>query len=632
MIILRNYVKTIKYLFFVMAGCAAVMLPGGLTLAKDTQAAQNPDMILDLVFVIDNSGSMKKNDPKFITPKVVSTFVRQLPKSAQVGMVLFDQKARLLIPLTLINGSQAQQGVIDSLKNIDYRGQYTNTPSGIERALYELKNSSRSEAQKGIIFVTDGIVDTGNKQRDQELTRWLKEDITAQSKQMGVRIFGIAFTESADFSLIQLLATRTNGEYFRTFEAAEISGVLHQIQALMTPKKPEPKPELKPLPLLPVPVEKPQPKPVEKVRTAEAPPQQDQPADQGTVVVTEKGVWMISIIIALVIIALIAALIFFFYQNTRRKEDAPLPAQKYLNIPEAHLEDLDQVLGEDSQPLKLDQERINIGRSQRNDLIIDEPAISGFHATIEFRNMCFYLEDQRSTNGTMLNDRRLGANDPVRLKSGDCITFAQYRFNFVVANQKPFGDTVMLSMTALEDPEAEATIVLDLDGADSKQGLISCLQNHLLHIYGLSPHHKDYVNTYFSSNILDIIASSAHENLQKTAADGEQHCTPIIKNKAFYTICSLPGSIDSAAQWFGARYNGFTQFIFKWIRSDQYISADCDQLCIVTFGQDPATWVSISIVPTHSEPDPVEIMSVDFLNDEEKASLALDFDHHGRVI
>ena len=615
-----------------MAGCATVMVPGGLTLAKDAQAIQNPDTILDLVFVIDNSGSMKKNDPKFITPKVVRTFVRQLPKNTQVGIVLFDQKAHLLIPLTLIDDSQAQQEVIDSLKNIDYRGQHTNTPGGIERALYELKTRGRSAAQKSIIFLTDGIVDTGNQQRDQELTQWLKEDITAQSKQMGIRIFAIAFTESADFSLIQALATRTSGEYFRIFEAGEISGVLHQIQTLMTPKQPDLISKLEPPPLLEVPPEEPQPKPGEEAQTAEEPPRQDQPADQDTVVVTDKSVWTISIIIALAIIALIAALILFFLKATRHKLDVPRQAQKELNIPEAHLEDLDQVLGEDSQPLILDRKRINIGRSKRNDLIIDEPAISGFHATVECRNISFYLEDQRSTNGTMLNDRRLEANDPVRLKSGDCISFARYRFRFVIANQKPFGDTVMLSMTALEDPVAETTIILDLDGADSKQGLMSCLQNHLMHIDGLSPHHKNYVKTYFSSNIVDIIASSAHGNLQKTAADGEQHCTPIIRNEVCYTICSLPGSIDSAAQWFGARYNGFTQFIFKWIRSDQYVSAGCDQLCIVTFGQDPATWVSITIVPTHTETDPVEIMSVDFLNDEEKASLALDFDTHGRVV
>jgi pSer/pThr/pTyr-binding forkhead associated (FHA) protein len=331
----------------------------------------------------------------------------------------------------------------------------------------------------------------------------------------------------------------------------------------------------------------------------------------------------------------LGALIFFFFQNqnqnTRRRQVIPASAVKELNIPEAYIEDQGTILDKDKSPFILDQEAIKIGRGKQNDLIIDSPAISSFHATIEFRNMSFYLEDQRSTNGTMLNERRLEANHHVRLKDGDRITFATHPFLFKMADN-PFGDPVMLSMTALEDKEAEATIVLDLDGADSKQGLISCIQTHLMQIYGLSPHHKEFVNTYFAYDILDIIATTAHENLQKTMVDSEQHCTTIVKNKSLYAVCSLPGSIATAAKWYGEKCNGFTQFLFKWIRSEQYTSAQCEQLCVVTFGQDPATWVSITIVPTHSEPDPIEIMSVDFLNEEEKSSLALDFDTHGQVI
>ena len=201
-----------------------------------------------------------------------------------------------------------------------------------------------------------------------------------------------------------------------------------------------------------------------------------------------------------------------------------------------------------------------------------------------------------------------------------------------MVDQVPSSDTVMMSMTALADPEAEATIVLDLDGADSKQGLISCMQNHLMQIYGLGPKHKAFVNTYFAHDTIDIIATTAHENLQLTTNDAEQHCSPIMKDKAFYLVCSLPAAIDKAADWFKDNYNGFTQFIFKWIRSESYQTAQSEQLCIITFGQAPATWVSITIVPTHSDPEPVEIMSVDFLSEEEKSSLALDFDHHGRVI
>jgi len=434
-------------------------------LAWPTPAFSSPGdgAMLDLVFVIDNSGSMRKNDPNFITPQVVQAFVRQLPGLTQVGMVLFDQNARLLSPMTRISDEKADQEIIASLKKIDYRGQRTNTPVGIERAIYELKTNGRPLAQKGIVLITDGIVDTGDPRKDEELSQWLKEDLTAQCKQLGIRIFGIALTEAADFSLIQTLAMRTDGEYFRTYQASEVSAVLEQIQTHLTPA---PKPALAPLPLLPEPSEPPTAEPTQTVQEAGPAPQN--PLAEKAVVVTEKSAWMISMTLVLVIVALIGALVFFFIQNTKRKGAAAETAEKKTNIPEAHLEDLDNICGQDNTAKKLDKAQINIGRSQRNDIVIQQSAISGFHATIEFRNRAFYLEDQRSTNGTQLNGSRLAPNEPVRLKSGDRITFAKYDFKFIMVGQVPFGDTVMISMTAMADPEAEATIMLDLDGADRK--------------------------------------------------------------------------------------------------------------------------------------------------------------------
>jgi pSer/pThr/pTyr-binding forkhead associated (FHA) protein/Mg-chelatase subunit ChlD len=597
--------------------------PSGIFASAPALAAESTAPLMDLVFVIDNSGSMRKNDPNSITPKVVETFVRQLPESARVGVVLFDQNARILSPMSRISGEQIEKEIIAGLKKIDYRGKFTNTPMGMERAIYELKTHGRPLAEKGIVLITDGIVDTGDPLKDQELTQWLKKDLTAQSRQIGIRIFGIAFTENADFSLIQTLALRTGGEYFRTHEASEISSVLTQVQTHMTPPS---KKNLAPLPLIPVPAEeKAQAAPNAQSNLAEGTP-------DNSVVMTEKSAWMISATIALVIVVLVGALVFFYIQNTKRKNIGGQPAEVEVDIPEAHLEAIDPAEDESGAVHKLDKPRINIGRSQRNEIVIQQPAVSSFHATIDFRNMAFYLEDQRSTNGTQLNGMRLTPNEPLRLKSGDRITFARYDFKFVMVDQIPFGETVMLSMTALADPEAEATVVLDLDGADTKQGLISCLQNHLMQIYGLGPKHKNFVNTYFAHDTLDIIATTAHENLRLTRSDNEQHCSPILKNKAYYVVCSLPAAIDKAADWYGAHHKGFTQFIFKWIRSERYRAEQCEMLCIVTFGQDPATWVSITIVPTHSEADPVEIMSVDFLNDEEKKSLALDFDNHGRVL
>lgn len=587
---------------------------------------------------------MKKSDPDFLTPRMVSTFIDRLSKQIRVSMVLFDDKPRLLMPLTSLSDDGSGQIITTGLEGIDYSGQYTNMPVGIERAIYELRVNGRENAPKGIVFITDGIVDTGNPRKDEELTRWLKQELTQQSRNLGIRIFAIALTDDADFSLIQTLAARTDGEYFRAYEVSEISSVFDRIESFLAPVVTESSirtipPEIEPMEAInEIPATQPvslisERKPPVETPLATASSQVTASGDK-TVVVIEKGTWMMKVLVIVVVslLVMICVFFFFFYKNSKRRAPVPAPEEKKLNIPQAHLEDEDDIRPAGQGLMALDKERICIGRGQRNDIILDQPAISGFHATIEFRNMSFYLEDQRSTNGTMLNDRRLSPNEPVRLKSGDNITFAKFHFKFIIADQKPFGDTIMLSMTALSDPEAESTMVLDLDGSDSKQGLISCMQNHLLQIYGLGPKYKDFVSTYFTHDILDLIATAVHENLQRTKKDQEQHCTTIVKNETFYLACSLPVAISAAAEWFGQRNQGFTQYVLEWLKTDQYQSAQCNQLCIVTFGQDPATWVSITVVPTHSDPDPVEIMSVDFLNEEEKSSLALDFDHHGRVI
>ena len=295
-----NLLKSKIFIFLLVSANFILFEPSHMLSPLCALAAGGQNPLLDLVFVIDNSGSMRKNDPNYITPKVVETFIRQLPEQSQVGMVLFDEKARLLQPMTSVAEERAGKALIDSLGKIDYRGLRTNTPAGIERAIYELKTDGRPLSQKGIVFITDGIVDTGDPLKDQELTTWLKQDLTAQCKQLGIRIFGIALTDAADFSLIQTLALRTDGEYFRTYEASEISGVLKEIQARMTP---EPRPELAPLPLLPEPPEKPVAKQIQPDQVSQ-PPAATPLSGEKAVVVTEKSAWMITVTLALVIVSL----------------------------------------------------------------------------------------------------------------------------------------------------------------------------------------------------------------------------------------------------------------------------------------------------------------------------------------
>lgn len=337
-------------------------------------------------------------------------------------------------------------------------------------------------------------------------------------------------------------------------------------------------------------------------------------------------------VLAVFILILSAAGGFLLMKYLKRsKMTSQSPAGASAKQPDAHLKDLDNAWAPGVAIMEVTRAKTTIGRDPRNDIVIKKPTISTLHATIEYRNMAFYLEDQRSTNGTRLNNRKLQPNMPVRLKSGDRIQLATFGFTFVIPAQIPFSETVMLGMTPLEGPEPGSTIVLDLDSTGGEQSLIGCMQNHLMHLYSMGAKYREFCGSHFTYDIQSNIAARAHECLSQTQVDEHQHCQSFVRHQALYLVCSLPVAIGHAAEWYGAQYGGFTRFILKWLQSQAFASAGCDTLCLVTFGQDPSTWVSLTIVPTHQEEDPVEIMSVDFLNASEKAMLNLNFDRHGRV-
>lgn len=199
---------------------------------------------VDLVFVFDNSGSMRKADPGFAARDEARRFLAGLDGEMRAGVIVFDREAKLTAPL---GGDEAARG--KSLDGVDYRGQLTNSPAAVERALYELKTNGRTDARKAVVFMTDGIVDTGDKAQDAARSTWLRQDLAADAAANDIRIYGIAFTEAADLLLIQSLATKTGAEYFRANTAAELPGALEKVRgalAALAAPAPEPSPEVPP--------------------------------------------------------------------------------------------------------------------------------------------------------------------------------------------------------------------------------------------------------------------------------------------------------------------------------------------------------------------------------------------------
>ena len=71
----------------------------------------------------------------------------------------------------------------------------------------------------------------------------------------------------------------------------------------------------------------------------------------------------------------------------------------------------------------LDKPRFTIGRKPDNDLVIDNPAVSGHHALLFSEEGAFFIEDLESTNGTFVNDAKVQKE---KLKNSDCIVVGKH--------------------------------------------------------------------------------------------------------------------------------------------------------------------------------------------------------------
>jgi len=389
-------------------------------------------LLKDVFLVLDNSGSMKQNDPRFLAKTAVDEFIGLLDDSTRVGIIIFDQTVRQPVPLTGVSDATRQE-ILQNLDQINYKGQFTDSPAAIERAIYDLKLSGREDARKVIVFMTDGIVDTGNADQDLEKARWLKNDLAADAAESEIHIFGIAFTEDADFQLIQSLAQQTGGEYYRALQPEDLQNVFERIHTIMN-KRPEPEPEAEPEP-------EPEPAP------PPPPPQEVKPPEPVIieVPVQQKGMdeeermrsMMILAALAVLIIAVII-MVFMLIRGSRNKAEEVEAQEAFLNDVNGYTEKSTYKLG--NKPIMIGRVA-GKDREHLNYIVIPESTIGRRHALIEYKDFSYWIIDQGSINGTFVNDELITSE--TRLKHGDKVRFHKFEFEFLMPEMVDAGMTVV---------------------------------------------------------------------------------------------------------------------------------------------------------------------------------------------
>ncbi len=412
----------------------------------------NTSLLKDVFLVLDNSGSMKKNDPSFLVSEAVKEFISQQDNNTRVGIVIFDQSAILPVPLTEASFSN-RVNILNSLKEIDYKGLFTDSPAGIERAIYELKNNGREEAERSIIFMTDGIVDTGDAEKDIEKAKWLREDLAPDAADNDIKIFGIAFTEAADFQLIQSIAQKSDGEYYRVLKAKDLKGVFHRIDKIIN----EP-PEVDMSPQLTA---------IVQTIVAPAEPVVKAPSLPPVIIevpnknMGEEERIRSMILIAATIVLSITLLAILFVLIRRNKE---IKSVQQTTFQDAFINDISGKT--DKQSHQLGTKPTMFGRIAGQDvehlnyIVVNESTIGRRHALVEYRGYSFWIIDQGSINGTYVNGEQVKTE--ARLKHGDKIQLHRCEFEFVMPEMEDSGMTVISNTVFAgrsHDDSEEATVM-----------------------------------------------------------------------------------------------------------------------------------------------------------------------------
>src|SRR6202050_4777625 len=103
------------------------------------------------------------------------------------------------------------------------------------------------------------------------------------------------------------------------------------------------------------------------------------------------------------------------------------------------------------------QQEVSIGRSPDNSIVIDNPAISSYHARVFHEDGRLMLQDFGSLNGTFVNGQRVKM---VTLKPGDSVGIGKH--TIVVTDSVEVGATKLDDATVkLAVPKINETVMLD---------------------------------------------------------------------------------------------------------------------------------------------------------------------------
>ncbi|HED17975.1 MAG TPA: VWA domain-containing protein, partial [Gammaproteobacteria bacterium] len=132
-----------------LAGLILIMAGSLVSVAYAAKAG------VDVVLVMDSSGSMAKNDPQKLRVPAAKMFMSLLSEQDRIGLISFSDNGYPVLHLTA-PGPKTNARILASADKVSSRGVYTNLYAALEKGLAMLEKEGQSGKEKMLVLMSDG--------------------------------------------------------------------------------------------------------------------------------------------------------------------------------------------------------------------------------------------------------------------------------------------------------------------------------------------------------------------------------------------------------------------------------------------------------------------------------------------
>lgn len=175
--------------------------------------------VRNIVFVIDESGSMLQSDQQGLRRTAAQELVSQMDKDNRVALVSFSDTAAVAQGLTPLKNENDRAAVIAAIGGLEVTTGGTDISAAMREALGVIDTGGGTDSGAMVILLSDGVsqFDTAT------------ELVPYTSRGIVVNTIGLALTDSGGTQLLQDIALTTGGQYYDVADAERLGDVFRQI-------------------------------------------------------------------------------------------------------------------------------------------------------------------------------------------------------------------------------------------------------------------------------------------------------------------------------------------------------------------------------------------------------------------